>query len=65
MEFRRAFSGSVELDALNKDFQTVQDEMARAKKGTAEYMVLSERYAELHREGEALSALLIRNRGGI
>jgi hypothetical protein len=65
MEFRRAFSGSPELDALNKDFQCVQDEMSKAQEGTHEHLVLSARYAELLHEGEALSALLIRNRGGI
>lgn len=61
--WRREFSGTEELDRLNAEFQSVQDRMDEVAEKTAEYRALSVRYAELIREGEALTALRIRMSG--
>lgn len=66
MEFRRSFSGTEELDALNDELQGVQDRLYAADmdEGSAEYFALSARFAELIRQGEALTALRMRRSGG-
>ena len=65
MEFRRAFSGSEELDALNDELQSVQDRLYAADmiEGSPEYFALSARFAELVGQGEALTALRMRQSG--
>jgi hypothetical protein len=65
MEFRRAFYGTEELDALNDELQCVQDRLYAADlaEGSPDHQALSVRYAELIREGEALTALQMRRSG--
>jgi hypothetical protein len=65
MEFRRAFSGSEELDALNDELQSVQDRLYAADlvEGSPEYFALSARFAELIKQGEVLTALRMRRSG--
>lgn len=65
MEFRRSFYGTEELDALNDELQSVQDRLYAADlaEGSPEYFALSARFAELVSQGEALTALRMRQSG--